>query len=64
MRNLVVLPPIRSKVRIGLTSLLAFQEISATDLIALARSLPGGTRVHVPDRAAAIVLLLRTRSLD
>jgi hypothetical protein len=64
MRNVAVLPPIKSKVRIALISLTAFQEISTQDLIASARSLPGGTKVHVPDRVTAIVLLLGTRSLD
>jgi hypothetical protein len=64
MRNIAVLPPIKSKVRIALMSLTAFQEIGTQDLIASARSLPGGTKVHVPDRVTAIVLLLGTRSLD
>jgi hypothetical protein len=64
MRNVVVLPPIKSKVRTALMSLTASQEISSQDLIASARSLPGGTKVHVPDRVTAIVLLLGTRSLD
>jgi hypothetical protein len=64
MRNLAVLPPIKSKVRMALMSLTAFEEISTQDLIAGARSLPGGTKVHIPDRVTAIVLLLGTRSLD
>jgi hypothetical protein len=64
MRSIAVLPPIKSKVRTALMSLTAFQEISTQDLIASARSLPGGTKVHIPDRATAIVLLLGTRSLD
>jgi hypothetical protein len=64
MRNIAVLPPIRSEVRVALMRFTAFQEISTQDLIASARSLPGGTRVHIPDRVTAIVLLLGTRSLD
>jgi hypothetical protein len=64
MRNVAVLPPIKSKVRTALMSLTAFQEISTQDLIASARSLPGGTKVHIPDRVTAIVLLLGTRSFD
>jgi hypothetical protein len=64
MRNIAVLPPIKSKVRMALMSLIAFKEISTQDLIASARSLPGGTKVHIPDRVTAIVLLLGTRSLD
>jgi hypothetical protein len=64
MRNVAVLPPIKSKVRMALMRLTAFHEISTQDLIASARSLPGGTKVHIPDRFTAIVLLLGTRSLD
>jgi hypothetical protein len=64
MRNVAVLPPIKSKVRTALMSFTAFQQISTQDLIASARSLPGGTKVHIPDRVTAIVLLLGTRSLD
>ena len=48
----------------ALMGLTAFHEISTQDLIAWARSLPGGTKVHIPDRVTAIVLLLGTRSLD
>jgi hypothetical protein len=64
MRNIAVLPPIKSKAQMALMSLTAFQEISTRDLIASARSLPGGTKVCIPDRVTAIVLLLGTRSLD
>jgi hypothetical protein len=64
MRNVAVLPPIKSKARMALMSLTAFQEISTQDLIASARSLPGGTKVHFPDRVTAVVLLLGTKSLD
>jgi hypothetical protein len=64
MKNIAVLPPIKSNVQMALTSLIAFKEISTQDLIASARSLPGGTKVHIPDRVTAIVLLLGTRSLD
>ena len=64
MKNIAVLPPIKRKVGIALMSLTAFQEISTQDLIASARSLPGGTKVQIPDRVTAIVLLLGTRSFD
>jgi hypothetical protein len=64
MRNIAVLPPIKSSVQMALMNLTAFHEIDTQDLIASARSLPGGTKVHVPDRVRAIVLLLGTRSLD
>lgn len=64
MRNVAVLPPIKSKARMALMRLTAFQEISTQDLIASARTLPGGTKVYIPDRITAIVVLLGTRSLD
>jgi hypothetical protein len=48
----------------ALMNLTAFHEIDTQDLIASARSVPGGTKVHIPDRLTAIVLLLGTRSLD
>lgn len=56
-----MLPPIKSKVRIALLNLTAFQQISTPDLIAMAQALPGGTKVHIADRLTAIVLLLGTR---
>jgi len=64
MRNLAVLPPIKSNARMALLNLTAFQEISSQDLIAMAQALPGGTKVHIPDRLTAIVLLLGTRPAD
>ena len=64
MRNVAVLPPIKSKVRVALMNLAAFRGISTQDLVAMARALPGGTKVHIPDRLTAIVLLLGTRLVD
>ena len=64
MRNIAMLPPIKNKVRMALMNLAAFREIDTQDLIASARSVPGGTKIHIPDRVTAIVLLLGTRSLD
>jgi hypothetical protein len=64
MRNTAVLPPIKSQVRVPLMNLTAFNEISTQDLIGMARALPGGARVHIPDRLTAIVLLLGTRHVD
>jgi hypothetical protein len=48
----------------ALLNLTAFKETSTQNLIAMARTLPGGTKVHIPDRLTAIVLLLGTRPLD
>ncbi len=64
MRDVAVLPPIKSKVRVALLNLTAFQEVSTQDLIAMARALPGGTRVRIPDRLTAIVLLVGTLPVD
>jgi hypothetical protein len=64
MRNVAVLPPISAEARVALLNLTAFKEVCTQDLIALARALPGGTKVHIPDRLTAIVLLLGTRSID
>jgi hypothetical protein len=64
MRNVAVLPPISAEARTALMSLGAFKEIDTQDLIVMARALPGGTKVHIPDRLTAIVLLLGTRNLD
>ena len=63
MRNVAVLPPIKSEVRFALLSIAAYKEIPTPQLIAAARALPGGTKVHIPDRLAAIVLLLGTQPL-
>ena len=59
-----MLPPIKSKVRIALMRTAAYEEIATPQLIEAARSLPGGTKVHIPDRLTAIVLLLGTRPFD
>jgi hypothetical protein len=64
MRELAVLPPIKTKLRDALLSLAAYKDIPTQQLIAAARALPGGTKVHIPDRVTAIVLLLGTRLVD
>ncbi|MGB9233882.1 MAG: hypothetical protein WCC04_05670 [Terriglobales bacterium] len=64
MRNLTVLPPIKDTVRMALLNLPAFRELTTSDLTAMVRTLPGGTKVSIPDRLTAIVLLLGTRPVD
>jgi len=64
MRNVAVLPPIKTEIHAALLNLATFQQISTQNLIAMARALPGGTKVHIPDRATAIALLLGTRRVD
>ena len=59
-----MLPPVKSEFHAALINLTAFSKISTHDLIAMARALPGGTKVHIPDRLTAIVLLLGIRPVD
>lgn len=62
MTTVAVLPPIKSEVRMTLLNLTAFQKISTQDLIAMARALPGGTKVCIPDRLTGLVRLFGTRA--
>jgi hypothetical protein len=64
MRDLAVLPPIKTQLRVALLNLTAYKETPTEQLIAAARTLPGGTKVHCPDRLTAIVLLLGTRLVE
>jgi hypothetical protein len=63
MRNVAVLPPVKSEWRGALLKLSDFENFATHELIAMARALPGGTKVHIPDRLTAIVLLLGTAPL-
>jgi hypothetical protein len=60
MRNVAVLPPVKNELHTALLNLAAFKKFSTDDLIGMARALPGGTKVHIPNRLTAIVLLLGT----
>jgi hypothetical protein len=60
MRNVAVLPPVKNELQTALLNLTAFKHFSTDDLIAMARAVPGGTKVHIPNRIIAIVLLLGT----
>ena len=64
MRDVVVLPPVKATVRAALLNIAAYKDIPTPQLIAAARAMPGGTKVHIPDRLTAIVLLLGTQSVD
>jgi len=64
MRDVVVSPPVKATVRAALLNIAAYKDIPTPQLIAAARALPGGTKVHIPDRLTAIVLLLGTRLVD
>ena len=60
MRNVAVLAPVRNELHGALLNLADFKNFGTDDLIAMARALPGGTKVHIPNRLTAIVLLLGT----
>ena len=64
MRNVAMLPPVKSELQAALLNVPEFKEFATDELIAMARSVPGGTKVHIPDRLTAIVLLLGTRPVD
>jgi hypothetical protein len=64
MRNVAVLPPVKNELRAALLNLTAFKILATHDLVAMARALPGGTKVHIPDRLTAIVILLGTQTVD
>ena len=61
MRNVAVLPPVKNELHSALLNLTEFRKFATHELIAMARALPGGTKVHIPDRVTAIALLLGTR---
>lgn len=60
----VVLPPIRSHVCRALMNLTDFKNIPTEQLIVMARKLPGGRKVALPDRVTTIAFLLGTRPRD
>lgn len=64
MDRFAVLPPIRSQVRSALMNLSDFKNISTAQLMEMARSLPGGRKVYLPDRVTIIAFLLGTRPAD
>lgn len=63
MRNVAVLPPVKNELHAALLNIPEFKNSATQDLIAMARALPGGTKVHIPDRLTAIVLLLGAQPL-
>ena len=64
MEKLVVLPPIKAHLRAALLSLTDYRDIPTDQLKQMARQLPGGSRVHLPDRVTTIAFLLGTRLVD
>jgi hypothetical protein len=64
MKTVAVLPPIKLQLRAALLNIETYKDIPTPQLIEAARALPGGTKVAIPDRLIAIVLLLGTRSVE
>lgn len=64
MDRSVVLPPIRSRVGRALMNFSDYKDISTAQLMEMARSLPGGMKIYLPDRVTTIAFLLGTRSAD
>lgn len=64
MGRVIVLPPVKDRVRSALLNLAEFKDISTDQLKQAARELPGGGRVHFPDRVTIIAFLLGTRIVD
>ena len=62
MDRRAILPPIRNQVRMALMNLSDYRNISTEQLLAMARGLPGGRKVDLPDRITTIAFLLGTRS--
>ena len=63
MRNVAILPPVKNDMHTALLNLPEFKNLATHELVEMARALPGGAKVHIPDRLTAIVLLLGTRPL-
>jgi len=64
MDRLAVLPPIRSQVRRALVNFPDYRSISTEQLMVMARELPGGRKVALPDRVTIIAFLLGTQPAD
>jgi len=59
-----VLPPVRDRLRMALLNLSDYKDIPTDQLRQMARQLPGGGRVQLPDRVTTIAFLLGTRLVD
>jgi hypothetical protein len=59
-----VLPPVSERVRTALLNLADYKDLSTERLQQMARQLPGGSRVHFPDRATIVAFLLGTQQIE
>ena len=48
-----MLPPVKSLIRTALLNLSEYKDLSTEQLKQMARQLPGGGRMHFPDRVAS-----------
>jgi hypothetical protein len=64
MDHLVVLPPIASRTRRALMNFADYRSISTEQLLEMARGLPGGRKIYLPDRVTIIAFLLGPRPAD
>jgi len=64
MERLIVLPPVSDRFRTALLNLADYKDLSVEQLKLMARQLPGGSRVYLPDRVTTIAFLLGTRLVD
>ena len=64
MERFIVLPSVKDRVRSALLNLADYKDIPNDQLRQMARQLPGGGRVHLPDRATTIAFLLGARLVD
>jgi hypothetical protein len=64
MERLIVLPPISDRVRSALLNLPDYKDLPTEQLKQMARQLPGGSRVHLPDRATTVAFLMGTRHIE
>lgn len=64
MERLIVLPAVSDRFRTALLNLADYKDLPTGRLQQMARQLPGGGRVHLPDRVTTIALLLGTRNIE
>jgi hypothetical protein len=64
MERLIVLPPVKNRVRMALLHLADYKDIPTDQLMQMARQLPGGSRVYLPDRVTTIAFLLGNRLVE
>ena len=64
MERLIVLPPVSDRLRTALLNLPDYRDILTDQLTRIARQLPGGSRVHLPDRVTTIAFILGTRQIE